>query len=128
MSKDLVVFDPTSIRPVSTTDELLEAIHQAVGGGEHRPRETATDKIREVIRWAGEKFGSDVGPDSQWTSWPPVVLADGHHCTFNLSLTADYMTFVMLLSDQCKRLGLVMIDPSGKNPIVTAPGGGGILD
>lgn len=128
MSKDFIVFDPAGINPIPPKDELLDTIHDFVGEGQECPQEMATDRIKEVVLWAGQKCGSTVDADSQWTSWPPSILAAGHHCTFNLYLTADSMTFMMLLSDQCKRLGLIMIDPSGRNPFVTIPGGGGILD
>ena len=128
MSKDLVAFDPSGVTPIPAGNDLLDYIHDAVGDGDPCPRDAATEKIGEVIRWAGQQYGSTVDSHSQWTSWPPTLLADGRHCTFNLSLAADSTTFLMDASDQCKRLGLVLIDPSGRNPLVTTPDGGGILD
>lgn len=128
MSKDLIVFDPSNISPVPHDGELLKVIHELVGEGEESVPGSATDKIRDLVLWAGQKYGASVDQDSQWTLWPPALLADGRHCTFNLGLKADMMTFMMLLADQCKRRGLVLIDPSGRNPFVTTPSGAGILD
>ena len=126
MSKDFIVFDLSGTKPIPEAENLLDAIHDLVGEGKPNANTLATEKIEEIVLWASQKYGSEVG--SQWAYWPPSILAAGRHCTFGLSLKADAITFMILLSDQCKRLGLVMIDPSGKNPFITIPGGGGILD
>lgn len=127
MSKDFIVFDLADTEFPHGEAELLEYVDLAVGVGEEYPDE-ATEKVEEILNWAGGKFGSTLDADSQWASWPPSVLAEGRHCTFNLCPTADSMTFMMLLCQQCQRLGLLMIDPSGRKPFITIPGGGGLLD
>jgi len=128
MSKDFVVIDPTGLDPLPPKEELLDWIHAIVGDGQECPTDLATKTLNELVRWASGRFGSTVDEHSTWASWPPSLLADGRHCTFHLSVRADAMTFMMLLSDQCKAFGLLMIDPSGNNPFITIPGGGGLLD
>ncbi len=128
MSKDFIVFDPTHLEITREKSQLLDQIHKIVGDGEHDKHVVGTKNITELIDWASQKFGTAVAGDSQWTLWPPILLAKGHHLTFNLSLSADSMTFMMMLSDQCKKRNLIMIDPSGREPFITIPGGGGLLD
>ncbi|QDT11206.1 hypothetical protein [Planctomycetes bacterium K23_9] len=128
MSKDFIAFDASDLQPPLSAAELSEWIDSVVGAGDASPPDSATPKIGELLEWASGKYGATVDEQSQWTLWPPALLADGRHCTFNLSVKADAMTFMMLMSDQCKRLGLIMIDPSGRNPFITTPGGAGILD
>ncbi|NNF00674.1 MAG: hypothetical protein HKN25_16785 [Pyrinomonadaceae bacterium] len=127
MSQDYIVFDPTDLETPAKED-LIEWINSLVGDGKEDSFDQATKSIVEIVAWAGEKFGAGVNEGSNWTSWPPTLLAGGRHCTFNLDFGADAMTFMMLLSDQCKRLKLVMIDPSGREPFMTIPSGGGLLD
>ena len=128
MSKDFIAFDPTGLDPLPPKEEVLDWIHSVVGDGQERPTDRATDRVNELVRWAGERYGSAVDENSIWTAWPPSLLADGRHCTFHLALHADAITFMMGMSEQCKDLGLLMIDPSGNDPFITIPGGGGLLD
>lgn len=126
MSKDYIAFDPSGL-DVPPKEEIQKWIDSQIGEGLASSLEMASEKIKAIIEWAGDKFGSTL-EGNQWTMWPPMLMAEGRHCTFNLGLNADSMTFMMMLSDQCKKHGLIMIDPSGFNPFVTIPGGGGILD
>ncbi|GAB5536607.1 MAG: hypothetical protein Rubg2KO_28560 [Rubricoccaceae bacterium] len=128
MSKDVIAIDPIGLDPLPPKEELLDWVHSIVGDGQNAPSALATPPLNELVTWAGDRFGSTVDADSLWTSWPPSLLASGRHCTFHLDVRADAMTFMMLLCDQCKALGLVMIDPSGKDPFITIPGGSGLLD
>jgi len=128
MSKDFIAFDPSGVDSPSSKLELLEWIHSFIGEGRECSQDMMTKNLSELMRWASEKYGSTVDEESQWACWPPTLLASGHHCTFHLCPSADAMTFMMIMSDQCKRLGLVMIDPSGRDPFITIPSGGGILD
>lgn len=109
MSKDFIVFDLSGLNSIPSQESLLESVHSFVGNGEEVPIEMATEKINEVLCWATQQYGSSVDSDAHWGAWPPSLLAEGHHCTFNLCLSADSINFMMDLSDQCKRLGLVMI-------------------
>ena len=128
MSKDFIVFDPSGLEFPSTKEGLNKLIHSLVGQGEECLLDLATEKIDELLSWAGKHYGFNLDEHSNWSSWPPILLANGRYCTFNLSLNAEAMTFMMSLSDQCKRLGLVMIDPSGRDSFITIPFGGGLLD
>ena len=128
MSKDFIVFDPTDLGITSEKSRLMAQIHEIVGDGIHENNVVGTENINKLLDWAGQKFGTSIANDSQWTLWPPILLANGHHLTFNLALNADSMTFMMMLSDQCKQLNLIMIDPSGREPFITIPGGEGLLD
>lgn len=128
MSKDFIVFDPSGLESPSSKEVLNEWIDFLVGEGEGCLSDMATEKIGELLSWASGKYGSTVDENSDWSCWPPYLLANGRHCTFNLNPKADSMTFMMNLSDQCKRLGLVMMDPSGREPFITIPSGGGLLD
>ncbi|MGB7325771.1 MAG: hypothetical protein WBD31_12930 [Rubripirellula sp.] len=128
MSQDYIAFDPSDLPAPAELDTLGAWIDSVVGNGQECAADSATDKISELLGWASGKFGDTVDENSMWSCWPPCLLAEGRYCTFNLCPSADSMTFMMLLSDQCKRLGLVMIDPSGRNPFITVPTGGGLLD
>lgn len=127
MSKDFIVFDPTEL-DLPAKEHLLTFIHEQVGDGEMPHVRTETPKIRQLIAWAAEKYGAAVDESSLWSLWPPVVLANGRYCTFNLSPAADSITFMMIMSTQCQKQGLILIDPSGNEPFITIPTGGGLLD
>lgn len=128
MSKDYMVFDFTGLNEFSDKSQLQALIDEQIGDGKASNSISGTEKICEIIDWASQKYGSTVAESAQWNTWPPIVLANGRYCTFNLPLDADSMTFMMILSDQCKEHGLVMIDPSGNERFITIPGGGGLLD
>ncbi len=128
MSNDYIVFDSTGLKEFPNKSQLQAIIDEQIGGGEANNSVSGTEKICEIIDWAGQKYGSTVAESGQWNTWPPILLANGRYCTFNLSLDADAMTFMMLMNDQCQKHGLVMIDPSGNESFITIPGGGGLLD
>lgn len=128
MSKDFIVFDLSDVDPTPSKERLLEYVNLSVGEGKKCSIDLATENIKQILDWATQRYGSTVDADSLWASWPPTLLAEGLHCTFNLCPSADSMSFMMDLCDQCKGFGLLMIDPSGRNPFITIPGGGGLLD
>ena len=128
MSKDFVVFDPKGLAMPSDKESLLDWIHANVGEGTLSQQETATGSITKLLGWAAEKHGTKVGEEAAWAAWPPSLTSEGRHCTFHLCPWADAMSFTMDLTAACKEYGLIMIDPSGREPFMTIPGGGGLLD
>lgn len=128
MSKDFIVLDVSGLDLPQENEHLGSFIDQLVGDGQMPEQRVKTETIGEIIRWAGDKFGTSVDASSNWSLWPPIVLAKGRHCTFNLTPAADSITFMMMLTTQCQKLGLILIDPSGNNPYITLPNGGGLLD
>jgi len=128
MSKGFIVIDPSGLDPLPAANELMTRIENYVCLGMEKPDVPPSKNISNILRWASEKYGSIVDDASQWTSWPTSLLATGRHCTFNLCPSANSMTFMMILCGKSKQLGLIMIGLSGKNPFITTPGGGGLLD
>lgn len=127
MSKDFIVFDPSGLGPLPPKQELLAWIHGHVGDGYSAPRDSATENIKKLLQKVAATYGTEVngGP---WNYWPPTLLANGRHCTFNLSWSVDSTNFCMGLNSECQSLGVVLIDPGGNEPFMTIPGGGGLLD
>ncbi|MEM7334455.1 MAG: hypothetical protein AAF490_20425 [Chloroflexota bacterium] len=127
MSKDFFVVDPTGLNLPSDKTRLMPFINEQIGDGYADPVGFGTEKINKMIEWAGQKYGASLDDETPWNTWPPILMANGRYLTFNLSIYADSMTFMMILSDECQKLGLIMIDPSGREPFITLPNGGGLL-
>ncbi len=87
-----------------------------------------TAKVQSIVAEIGQKFGTMPNDENVWAYWPPICLASGRHCTFNLARSSDITNMTISLTDAAKRHELVLLDPQGNNPILTAPYGGGIMD
>ncbi|MGI9386010.1 MAG: hypothetical protein ACR2OX_01135 [Methyloligellaceae bacterium] len=128
MSHDLIIFDADDLTDFpGETGEINAWINAFVSKNPDEVQH-GTAKMQDIIAELAQKFGTMSSDEPIWTYWPPICLANGRHCTFNLASSSDITNMTISLMDTAKKHGLVLIDPQGNNPLLTAPDGGGVLD
>ena len=128
MSHDLIIFDADELPDFpSDAGEINSWINTFVSQ-HHDEVQRGTSKVENLIAEMGQKFGTLSRDEPVWAYWPPVCMANGRHCTFNLNRASDIANMTISLTEAAKKHGLIVIDPQGRNPLLTAPTGGGIMD
>ena len=128
MSHDLIVFDATDLpdfpREVGAINPWINAF---VSNDPHEVRQ-GTIKVQHIVADMAQKFGTMSNDRGVWASWPPICLAGGRHCTFNLVRGSDITNMTIELTNAAQKHELVLLDPQGNNPVLTTPNGGGVMD
>ena len=128
MSHDLIVFDAGDLTGFpSDVNAINSWINAFVSDDPHEVRQ-GTIKVQRIVATMGQKFGAMSNDGGIWTCWPPICLAGGRYCTFNLDRSSDITNMTIELANAAKMHELVLLDPQGKNPVLTTPNGGGVMD
>lgn len=132
MSLDLIVFDPNGLDNFPSEEAtLVDAVNAYVANAEHHastPKAKPTAKLQELITLMEQKFGTLKSEHSPWTTWPPAVIAQGRYCVFNLGRGSDFTNMTIHFLEAVRPKGLILIDPQGKEGLLSAPDGSGLLD
>lgn len=131
MSYDLILFDPAGLDgfpdDASQVVDFINAFVAAEEASRPGPMEPTTP-LATFLSQLEDKWGDMHGEKAPWAMWPPATLAEGRYSTLNLDRQADIMTMTMSVGNAAMKAGLVMLDPQGRNALMTTPGGGGLLD
>ncbi|MGI9410881.1 MAG: hypothetical protein ACR2OV_12460 [Hyphomicrobiaceae bacterium] len=128
MSYDLIIFDADELPDFPSDAAEINTWVNAFVSQNPDEVQSGTEKVQNFIAEIGRKFGTMTSNESIWTCWPPICLANGRHCTFNVNWSSDIPNLTISLTEAARKYGLVLTDPQGNNPLLTAPNGGGILD
>ncbi len=132
MSRDLIIFDPLGLKDFpSGTDSIVDAVNKYIATTEQikaDPSSKPTSKIKSIIASMEQKYGDIHSKNAPWTMWPPSVIANGRYCVFNLGFDSDITNMTISFSEAAQSAGVILIDPQGREPLLSAPDGSGILD
>lgn len=128
MSYDLILFDPGKLKDFPRAGDGAAGWIDAYVAAHPKAERKATRAIRKVLKGLTDTYGDIHAPGAPWAMWPPAVLAKGRHCTINLALGADVSNLTISLGERAAKAGLVLLDPQGRERLITSPTGGGVLD
>ncbi len=128
MSYDLIIFDANELPGFPNNSDNINTWINDFVSQDSNEVQRGTERVQKFIAEMGVKYGTMSCDETIWTCWPPICLANGRHCTLNISLSSDVTNMTISLAEAAKMHGLVLIDPQGNKPLLTAPNGGGILD
>ncbi len=132
MSRDLIIFDPLGLKDFpGDTDSIVDAVDKYIAITEQvkaDPSSEPTSKIKSIIADMEQKYGDLHSKNTPWTMWPPSVSANGRYCVFNLGFDSDITNMTISFSVAAQRASVILIDPQGRKPLLSAPDSSGILD
>ncbi len=127
MSIDLMIFDSVGLAEFSPKNsQILNSFNKYVGA--NQKEDVPTESVRKFIDEVERSYSHIDQSNSPWAMWPPIINANGRHCTFNLTLGADFSNITIRFYNLAKEFNLILIDPQGNNPLISLPWGGGLLD
>ncbi len=117
MSRDLILFDPSGLAGFDgEAPEINTAIDAYMANSEY----DATDATASIQQFLAETGGNFVGS---------YLSGQGRYCNINQpGDPGNWENTIMSFSARAKKLGLILLDPQGNNPVMSTPNGKGLMD
>ena len=120
MSRDLIIFDPTDLDGMTgERPAIMDAINRYMADNEpplDAPEPEPTEAIRRFLDEVGDSYlGAYFG-------------GGGRYCNLNQPDRGGWENTIISYSEAARATGVILIDPQGNEPLMSTPGGEGLLD